>query len=129
MGVDLIRGDERTYVNWFGWARVCAFAIEGGWKPLGTLPPDYFSEEKKANWSGTYNSNDYQIITSEDALSMALALEKMLHTFGEEVETADRVTSLSSDYDQLRDFITKEGNREGLEALIDFLKGGDCEIA
>ena len=129
MGMDLIRDDDRVYINYYFWRRLYAFAIEGGWNPLGTLPPEYFTEEEKANWSGTYFSNNYQIITSEDALSMAFALEKMLRTLGEEVETADSGTSLCGGYDQPRDYFTKKKIRKGLEALIDFLKGGACAIA
>ena len=129
MGMDLIRDDDRVYINYYFWGRLCAFAIEGGWNPMGTLPPESYTEEEKANWSGTYFVNYYQIIASEDALSMAFALEKMLLTLGEEVERADSGTSLCGGIDdQPRDvFIIKE-NREMLEEWINFLKGGACAI-
>ena len=128
MGMDLRRGDDVISISIFSWARAYAFAIEGGWDPLGTLPPEHLTEEEKANWPGTYDSNEDQIITAEDALLMAFALEKMLQTLEETVETVDRGSSLWGGYDQPRDYFAPEGKRKLLEALIRFLKGGACKI-
>jgi hypothetical protein len=128
MGMDLRRGEDGISVSVFSWARAYAFAIEGGWNPQGTLPPEHLAEEEKANWPGTYDTNDNQIITAEDALAMAIALEKMLNTLGEPEEIAERGPALWGGYDQPRDYFTPKGKRMLLKALIHFLKGGACKI-
>ena len=50
-----------------------------GWKPMGTRPPSIHEFYKLgADWDGAYLTNDGQVIKAEDALSLALALEKAL---------------------------------------------------
>lgn len=128
MAFDLRRGEDGISVSVFTWARAYAFAIEGGWNPQGTLPPKHLSENEKAEWSGTYDSTDNQIMTAEDALAMAIALEKMLKTLGDPGAKAERGPALWGGYDQPRDYFSPEGKRKMLEALILFLKGGACEL-
>jgi len=74
------------------WRNLLELAQTFGWEPEGTvLPPEKLpfpdigtsiEELKKAtkaiNWCGTYYSNDFQIVTNEDAHAMAAALTKSL---------------------------------------------------
>ena len=61
------------------WAKALELARIYGWQPLGTKPPsmiDFY--ELGAEWSGTYLTNDGQVVKAEDARSLAAALEKAL---------------------------------------------------
>jgi len=50
-----------------------------GWRPLGTLPPSTFDFHiLNADWHGAYLTNDGQVVSAEDARSLAGALEKSL---------------------------------------------------
>lgn len=62
------------------WTKVLSLAIFYGWQPMGTRVPSMteihgFDTEY---WDGTYLTNDGQIVVAEDALSLAIALEKSL---------------------------------------------------
>jgi hypothetical protein len=62
------------------WSRVLSLALFYGWQPMGTRVPSMteihgFDAEA---WDGTYLTNDGQIVLAEDALSLAIALEKSL---------------------------------------------------
>ena len=62
------------------WTKVLSLAIFYGWQPMGTRVPSMteihgFDTEY---WDGTYLTNDGQIVVTEDALSLAIALEKSL---------------------------------------------------
>lgn len=69
------------------WLKVLGLAKFYGWQPMGTRPPsslheffnlyEFFDLDIEA-WNGTYLTNDGQTVTSEDALSLAIALEKSL---------------------------------------------------
>jgi hypothetical protein len=62
------------------WTRVLSLGMFYGWQPMGTRVPSMteihgFHAEA---WDGTYLTNDGQIVVAEDALSLAIALEKSL---------------------------------------------------
>jgi len=62
------------------WTKVLSLAIFYGWQPMGTRVPSMteihgFDTEY---WDGTYLTNDGQIVVAEDALLLAIALEKSL---------------------------------------------------
>ena len=61
------------------WVKALELACSQGWMPLGTAPP-YMHRffETEADWSGTYLTNDGQIVTAEDARALASALERSL---------------------------------------------------
>lgn len=74
-----------------GWSKVLNLANMYGWKPAGTiidfdvhLPQNPTPEEKAKSearlreWDGTYFTNDQQLVTKEDALAIAAALEQSL---------------------------------------------------
>jgi hypothetical protein len=61
------------------WTKALELATLHGWKPMGTRPPlAHNSYELGADWTGTYLTNDGQIVKAEDAHSLATALERSL---------------------------------------------------
>jgi len=61
------------------WVKSLELARFYGWQPSGTHPPSCFdSQALNADWHGGYLTNDGQMITTKDALSLATALEKSL---------------------------------------------------
>lgn len=63
------------------WLLILEVAEKHGWKPLGTLAPMFLDEDDNLvsceldDWDGNYWTNDYQIVTEEDARGIANALE------------------------------------------------------
>jgi len=94
MGFDLLGTKENFCVGWVGWRTVYNLAIENGWKPTGTKPPNKEtmaqlhggppSHPLSDDWDGSYFSSDFQIVTEEDATNMADALDRSL-----ELQTSD----------------------------------------
>lgn len=69
---------SRTFSRQF-WAKALELARSSGWMAPGTQPPPFFDPyELDADWDGTYFTNDGQIVTAEDACSLAAALERSL---------------------------------------------------
>jgi len=61
------------------WAKALELARLYGWRPVGTRSPSTHDFHKLgADWNGTYLTNDGQVIKAEDALSLAVALERSL---------------------------------------------------
>src|SRR5207249_11688872 len=62
------------------WTKVLSLAMFYGWQPRGTRPPSITELHGLGveDWDGTYLTNDGQIVSTEDALSLAIALEKSL---------------------------------------------------
>jgi len=62
------------------WAKLLSLAMLYGWQPMGTHPGSRIEVYglDPEDWSGTYLTNDGQIVIAEDALSLAIALEKAL---------------------------------------------------
>jgi hypothetical protein len=104
MGMDLSgAGGYFRFAN-YSWSKVLRLGVMFGWEPAGTeanvdfvlcckygIPEaegggftgtqeerDLFAEEVRREWDGGYCSNDYQIITAEDARNLADALERAL---------------------------------------------------
>jgi len=84
MGYDFenAKGDERW--NIFSWPWVLTFAHDiGGWEPKGTTLYRYRGSSRtdkvfSKDWSGTYRSNDGQVIGKEDGTALATALRRAL---------------------------------------------------
>ena len=76
MGYDLTNA-RGEYHQWkvLGWWHLLNLATNQGWKPLGTLPPPGHTAE---NWDGNYYGNDGQTVKTEDAASLADAVERLL---------------------------------------------------
>jgi hypothetical protein len=62
------------------WTKLLSLGMFYGWQPMGTRIPSMteihgFHTEA---WDGTYLTNDGQIVVTEDALALGIALEKSL---------------------------------------------------
>jgi hypothetical protein len=62
------------------WTKLLSLGVFYGWQPMGTRVPSMteihgFHAE---HWDGTYLTNDGQIVVTEDALRLGIALEKSL---------------------------------------------------
>jgi hypothetical protein len=61
------------------WAKALELATLYGWSPKGTQPPlEHDFHMLSADWSGTYLTNDGQVVKAEDAFALAHALQKSL---------------------------------------------------
>jgi hypothetical protein len=61
------------------WPRLLMLARSYGWILMGTLPPKPFPGEKPVRWNGSYTAVcEGQLVSAEDAASLANALEKAL---------------------------------------------------
>jgi hypothetical protein len=60
------------------WVKALELAMMNGWRPKGTHPPHHDFHLLNAEWPGIYLTNDSQIVTREDAFSLAVALEHSL---------------------------------------------------
>ena len=79
MGVDV----NDSHFTHSGWHWLLNQAIEYGWEPAGTEPPDCSwgleggtkpAQENRAVWDGGYCSNDFQRVTDIDARNLGEAL-------------------------------------------------------
>ena len=81
-----IRGVENSFELYgLSWSKILHVANSYGWQPMGTeAPPLYDSKGKLMErhpddpWEGTYFSNDYQRVRTEDALNLTAALERAM---------------------------------------------------
>jgi hypothetical protein len=80
MGYDLIKGNTGQSIHWntYQWPLLLRLAKEYGWKPQGTTKPYWEGEPGEPEWEGGYTSNDQQVVAADDALGLAIALEKAL---------------------------------------------------
>jgi hypothetical protein len=61
------------------WAKALELARLYDWNPMGTHPPSQYDfYQLGAEWDGRYFTNDGQTVKAEDALSLAVALERSL---------------------------------------------------
>jgi hypothetical protein len=82
MGMDLIGRGGSMSLNWDDWRSLLELAEQYGWQPEGTTGPldqGRLSQEGKDqasghSWSGTYFSNDHQLVADSDARALGQAL-------------------------------------------------------
>ena len=164
MGYDLYSQKEglpegEGYFRWniWYWPPILSLAHNFGWQPAGTvfypltqadIELHELSAEDQAHhqeimdeWTGEYDSNSGQIVTTRDALNMAVALERAL------LEVPDEQL-LEVDGDPSKEFLEKhrqrmrEGNRQALllqfsgksnkdylKSFIEFLRHGCFQIS
>lgn len=62
------------------WTKLLSLALFYGWQPMGTRVPSMTEVHgfESEYWDGTYMTNAGQIVVTEDAFSLAIALEKSL---------------------------------------------------
>ncbi len=114
----------RTFSRQF-WAKALELAELYGWKPLGTRPPsqvDFYN--LGAEWDGRYFTNDGQTVKSEDARSLAAALERSLDDIPDENTPTDWNAAFQPE-DDLPEWLSPE-EREFIEeelqdGLLDIL--------
>lgn len=70
-------GDDLRFNN-LTWAMILSLARDYGWEPAGTVDPWWKNEPDAPDWDGNYVSNDFQCVTSDDALNTARALERAI---------------------------------------------------
>ena len=82
MGMQLSGRRGGFWWNFFLWEKLLKIAVQYGWEPMGTDPPQWDEEETKENtetkWCGSYLSNDFQSVNDKDAENLAMALERSL---------------------------------------------------
>ena len=142
MGVDLYAGPGRSFsTSWFGWTWLLSLAEAHGWRRQGTRADptmirlqlagrdapaagaepelDAAVERAAADWRGGYASNDWQVVTAEEAAAMADALARAV---GRPAAEPD-----SPDLPVLPDL--PPADRAAVEEFIEFLRGGQFRIA
>src|SRR5262249_56326969 len=67
---------ERFRFSSAGWGYYLALAAKYGWQEAGTLRPDGLPDSE--SWPGTYDSNDGQWVSDEEAAALARALQAAL---------------------------------------------------
>jgi hypothetical protein len=99
------------------WTKVLGLAIFYGWQPMGTRAPSMTELHglSTEDWDGTYLTNDGQIVVTEDAFSLAMALEKSLDDIPD-----FNVDYFSLDLDKINPFEFFAGDEK--RQLIDFIK-------
>ena len=112
MGVDLI-GRRNSRFSAGAWDYCLEVAVAFGWKPAGTVTPLDFSGE----WSGTYCSNDFQIVTDKDARALAAALHRAIFALSTNQTQTENQTKAC-----------KGGSVELLRELADFADEGTFAI-
>lgn len=111
------------------WRKVVDLGIVYGWEPKGTenIPDGTDNYEVEEGWCGTYFSNDGQLVSAEDALALANALERALDD-NPDVENCDKwvtTSTLSNTYEMVNenlsipDFLSGD-MKKGLLAFISF---------
>lgn len=86
MGIDVVDGDR---FSWSSWRFLCGVGLAFGWIPLGTSKPAFYDasgqpdcyswdEDRIGPWSGSYFSNDGQVVTAEDAECWRRAIARAL---------------------------------------------------
>ena len=78
MGMDLIGRGGSMSLHWDDWRSLLKLAEQYGWQPEGTdqgrLSQEGKDQASGHSWSGTYFSNDYQIVADSDARALGQAL-------------------------------------------------------
>ena len=96
-----------------------------GWRPKGTCPPPELDfQQLEAEWDGRYLTNDGQIVKAQDALFIAIALEKALDYIPDKNPPRDWNPEFWTD-DDLPEWLTPEERKlveeELQEGLLDIM--------
>jgi hypothetical protein len=86
MGYDFHADHGYQSLNISAWSWCFNLAIEHGWQPAGTAPPDDFT----GNWDRGYFSNDFQKVGNSDARALGEALLRGIAT--EDARERDKPT-------------------------------------
>src|SRR3712207_9235910 len=88
MGRDLSGEGGYFRFSIHGWCAALELAHEHGWEPAGTEPPEFTvyapdgvtvdevrtraERQRYANWDGGYFTNEYQVVSDEDAANIEI---------------------------------------------------------
>ena len=73
MGINLERAGGDIWSSVFEWGQLLRLAQAYGWVPAGTVLDD-----SNIDWNGSYQTNDRQRVTTNDARNLADALSRAL---------------------------------------------------
>jgi hypothetical protein len=98
------------------WIKLLSLGLFYGWRPMGTRVPSMTEIHgfETEDWDGTYLTNDGQIVVTEDALSLGMALEKALDDIPD-----FNLEYYPSDLDRVNPFEYFAGDRK--QQLVDFI--------
>jgi len=78
MGIDLFgRGEAEARFSHDGWRNCLNLALAFGWRPAGTVHRHEYMGPPNG-WPGDYVTNDFQLVTDDDAKALATALRRAL---------------------------------------------------
>ena len=77
MGVDFIGHHGDLSLHWQAWSACFDLALAFGWQPAGTVACHEDTGPPK-QWDGGYFTNDFQMVTGDDAKALAAALRRAL---------------------------------------------------
>ena len=86
MSYDFYANHGSQHLSNRGWNECFDLAIESGWHPAGTAPP----EDRQGSWGGSYFSNDFQKVEDGDARALGEALLRGIAS--EEARERDKPT-------------------------------------
>jgi|SRR5215813_3761197 len=131
MGMILDGAGGNIWVNVFEWGQLLRLAQTYGWMPAGTL-----LDEPNVDWNGGYQTNDWQLVTADDARNLADALSRALPSLPADDhamrDVTDPVTGTIAleDIERLkpRDWFGGDEGRETVQKYIDFCSAGEFVI-
>jgi hypothetical protein len=152
MGFDLSNGDRYFRMGNSQYPKVLNLAFMYGWIPQGTIRnEDLFPPERTGIPPGTrdgYFSSDFQMVTEEDALELAKALERALNDIPKGIYNKqwDTPKKEIEGWDELVEYVKEStdalkfedgdssllfffgGQKEFIQSFIDFCKAGSFYI-
>jgi len=114
-----------------GWTYYLNLAEDYEWKPAGTLPPRGASSSQP--WPGSYDTNDNQRVSQQDATAMAVALKAALadpNRTARETALAERLTQAVRAATGSTTYTMRIGDDTAfLTELVKFLECGAFDIS
>ena len=150
MGFDLSNGDRYFRIGNSQYPKVLNLAFMYGWIPQGTIrneylyPPEVTGDPPETRDS--YFTNDGQMVTEEDALELAKALERALNDIPKQIYNKQANTPQIESMDELIQHVKESigalnfedgdsslllffgGQIEFIQSFIDFCKEGSFYI-
>ena len=109
-------------------------AEDFGWQPSGTQPPEGWDAEVEAigEWNGCYSTNDGSLVTAQDALALAAALEVALASddFEQRIRDLHRVAEEQMQSPDCRFTLPVDasGWRKDIEDFVGFCRLGGFRL-
>ncbi len=99
-------GDYARF-NSTAWPKLLNLAESFGWIPAGTLPPPGIEDDSEVELTAGYMWNSGRIVTAEDALNLAEALEKSLPNIVDQEEPDKLIELKNPSEDPITDLFRK----------------------